>query len=183
MPFIVSKIGRDTTLDISGEFKTPMQPGSFPVSKLKGETSIAIELDADISNTSAVTTMLNFLSRAAVTSLNIKSARGLAIALAATVPVVTIAKGGEIEFRDLPQDAENTARKTILSKLAARFNESESTIASWFAKGRKLNYAEASALFAKADGFKAKAMIGRDGKLDPKKVFARWNAARGKANA
>lgn len=182
MPFTVLKIGRDATLEISDKFSTPMQPGSFPVSKLKGETSIAVELDAEITNTSAAMQMLNFLNRAPVTSLNIKSARGMAIALSATAPVVTIAKGGVIEFCDLPKDADDSLRNAILAKLSARLDESASTIASWFAKGRKFNEAEAKALFAKANGNGAKALLSRDGKsIDPVKVYARFNAPRTKA--
>ncbi len=182
MPFSVSTEGPNASLVISDKFPTPMQPGSFPAGKLKGKESVKIELDANFSNPTAAIQTLHMLGRVAVSSLTVKSALGMAIVLAAAAPVVTIAKGCVIEFSDLPKNADDSTRNAILAKLSARLGESVTTLASWFANGKKLNDAEAMALFAKSDDFKAKAMIGRDGKIDPKKVFARWNASRGKAN-
>lgn len=181
MPFIISKDGRDATLTISDKFSTPMQPGSFPAGKLKDAASVAVELDADFSNPTATIQTCNMLGRVAVTTLAIKSARGMAVVLATAAPVVTIAKGCEIEFGNLPKDANDSARKAILAKLAARFGESEAVIAAWFAQGKKLGEAGAKALFAKTEGLSAKALLGRDGGIDPEKVYARWNSPRSKA--
>jgi hypothetical protein len=181
MPFTRTTIGNETSLVITGTISAALKAGDLPVRELKNANKPSLIIDAAITDPATALQAYRILNRIEFGIATIRRADGLALIVAMAADTIVVADGGSIEFGDLPSDPSDSVRTMILATLAARLGESEQTVAAYFAQKRKLNAAEASALFARPHGLNAKSLIGSGGKLDPTKVYARWNAPRGKA--
>jgi hypothetical protein len=176
MPISLKKLGNDTILEITGNFSASLEARDFPMAEIKRGKCASVFIDATFTDASAAIQTHRLLHRIGIPLATIKRAAGLAILVAAAADAVIVSDGGTIEFGNLPADPSDALRSVILAKLSARLGETPDQMAAYFTQQRKLKDAEASAFFARPHGLNAKALIDRNGKIDPAKVYSRWNS-------
>lgn len=178
MTITAKKIDNGVNVSITGKIACDLAAEDIPTATIKGASVLNINIDATVSAQGPALQLHNLIARQQVASLaKITNARGLAIYVAAAADAVTVADDAVIVFDNLPKGG--TAHEMIVDRLAKRLGVEAASIKNWFATGKRMSAAEASALFARPNGLNATALLNRDGSISPEKVFAKWNAPKG----